>query len=80
MLQAEVLIIILLLLNILFQGILLYKNKNDSESWSDGFGGLGDDTDDYGQKTYAGCNCSRVSTKTSQNAPFNDDSFLYKKE
>jgi len=80
MLQAEVLLGILLLINILFQVILLYKNSKKSENWSDGFGGKGDENEDYGQKTYSGRNCSRVATKTNQNAPFNDDSFLYKKE
>ncbi len=34
--------------------------------------------DDVGQYTYAGCNCSREGIKTNLNAPFNDDSFLYK--
>ena len=33
---------------------------------------------DYGQKTYAGCNCTSYGTKTNMNMPFNDDSSLYK--
>lgn len=78
MIQIEILLIILLLVNLFLQVILLTRKKN--ENWSDGFGGKGDDKDDYGQLTYSGCNCSRVSTKTNQNVPFNDDSFLYKKE
>lgn len=78
MMQIEILLIILLLVNLFLQVILLTRKNN--ENWSDGFGGKGDDKDDYGQLTYAGCNCSKISTKTSQNAPFNDDSFLYKKE
>jgi hypothetical protein len=76
--QIEILLIILLLVNLILQVILLSRKNN--ENWSDGFGGSGDDKDDYGQLTYSGCNCSKVSTKTNQNAPFNDDSFLYKNE
>lgn len=74
MLNPEILIVILLLINIIFQVALLYKK--DNENWADGFNGQGNEND--GRKTYSGCNCSSVARKTSLNAPFNDDSFLYK--
>ena len=78
MVQPELIMIALLVLNLILVIIRITLIKKPSENWQDGFGGKGNEQDDYGQLTYAGCNCSRVATKDNRNAKFNDDSFLYK--
>ena len=77
----QIVIIVLLVANIMINGIILYKRKYSESfelpegkhiTWADGFGGYGT-TNEF--KTFSGCNCVGAALKNNQN--MTNDKQLY---